>query len=231
MDNPLQDIGRVIHELTQGTPAEQQKALETYYTTDAAFIHPFCRVNHGQHSRGQILSIFRWYKILSPQIELDIQSAGEACCRDGGLLAIILITVTAYDDIKQILYITIHQVFTVWLFFGLHHADVVLTTKLQLDKRDKKYYITSQNDLYQTDEFIKFISLPRGIGATLVRLWQIAATLICIIMAKLFEPVTWLLQWQMDYTTQQDQQAKKKIVGEILGEDKRDSIAMREKSF
>lgn len=76
MNDPIQDVGRVVHTLTQGTPNEQEAALETYYTEDASFIHPFCRVNSFPGSRGRILAILKWYKIMSPRIELEIESIG-----------------------------------------------------------------------------------------------------------------------------------------------------------
>lgn len=55
----------------------------------------------------------------------------------------------------------------------------------------RKYYIQSQNDLYQTNEFIKFV-LPWGIGSTMVFFWQVFATFMCIVGAMLFWPLTWL---------------------------------------
>lgn len=76
----------MIHSLTQGSPAEQKHALETYFTPDAAFQHPFCRVSGFSdisvpvvgmiNSRWVILMIYRWYKIISPSIALEVHSAG-----------------------------------------------------------------------------------------------------------------------------------------------------------
>jgi hypothetical protein len=50
-----------------------------------------------------------------------------------------------------------------------------------------KYFITSQNDLYQVDQFVKFI-LPLG-GVTLVAIWHWFAKLCCVIGATLLQPV------------------------------------------
>jgi hypothetical protein len=58
------------------------------------------------------------------------------------------------------------------------------------EDQGKKYYIQSQNDLYQTNEFIKFL-IPWGIGATLVMAWQLWATFMSVIGAFLGKPVTW----------------------------------------
>lgn len=57
-----------------------------------------------------------------------------------------------------------------------------------------QYYIQSQNDLYQTNEFIKFI-MPWGIGTSGVLLWGFFATLCCVVGALLLAPVTWVEEW------------------------------------
>lgn len=54
----------------------------------------------------------------------------------------------------------------------------------------QKYYILSQNDLYQTDQWIRFL-LPWGIGSSAVFLWQVFATFLCVIGAMLLWPLTW----------------------------------------
>jgi len=51
-----------------------------------------------------------------------------------------------------------------------------------------KYYITGQNDLYQTSEFVKFVLLWFGLGT----LWQFAATCLCVVSAVLGWLITWL---------------------------------------
>ncbi|KAG7124288.1 hypothetical protein HYQ44_020179 [Verticillium longisporum] len=87
MDHPVKEIRPIIKSLTQGTPAEQQQTLETYFTPDATFAHPFCRVpsiptyalpflpDTPVNSRLVMLFIYRWYRILSPHIDVDISSA------------------------------------------------------------------------------------------------------------------------------------------------------------
>ncbi|KAK6383015.1 hypothetical protein, variant [Exophiala oligosperma] len=54
-----------------------------------------------------------------------------------------------------------------------------------------KYYIQSQNDLYQTSEWIKFI-LPWGVGVLLMVLWQFWATFLCVVGTKVVETIMWL---------------------------------------
>ena len=55
------------------------------------------------------------------------------------------------------------------------------------------YLIQSQNDLYQVNEFVKFVS-QLGVLSVLVYAWQLGATLLCVIGAGLFWPVSWVEQ-------------------------------------
>lgn len=76
MDDPIQEISDVVHRLTQGSPKEQENAITTYFTPNASFTHPFCRTGTFEGSRFLIQAIFRWYKILSPKIDLEVKSVG-----------------------------------------------------------------------------------------------------------------------------------------------------------
>ena len=109
---------------------------------------------------------------------------------------------TAYDAQTLRLYVTMHQIFRLWAipFFS---APVTLTTVLQLvpkpyptphhpEKRDL-YFIQSQNDLYQVNEWIKFIS-QLGLLSLFLYAWQIIATALCVLGAFLFWPVSWIEQ-------------------------------------
>lgn len=51
------------------------------------------------------------------------------------------------------------------------------------------YYISAQNDLYQTSEFIKFI-MPFSVGTTLVLVWHCFATLFSVLGAIVLWPIT-----------------------------------------
>ena len=77
------EIPEIIHKLTQGPPSTQEKTLMEYFTPDAEFIHPLCRVRRGPYSRLLILAVYQWYKILSPRIELEVNSVGQ-CLLDHG---------------------------------------------------------------------------------------------------------------------------------------------------
>lgn len=72
-----QDIPKVIHLLTQTPPHAQHDAVEKYFTPNASFTHPFCRTGKFSNSRLLILAIYRWYKIMSPRIDLRVNSVGK----------------------------------------------------------------------------------------------------------------------------------------------------------
>jgi hypothetical protein len=52
---------------------------------------------------------------------------------------------------------------------------------------DSKYYIKSQEDLYQLNEVVKFF-WPGG--ATIIWFWQMFATFLCILGALTLAPIT-----------------------------------------
>ena len=54
---------------------------------------------------------------------------------------------------------------------------LVTVLRLMHSKSDGKYYIEGQNDLYQVDQFVKFVSPG---GWVLVWIWQMIATLFCL---------------------------------------------------
>lgn len=76
MDDPVKEVEGVVRQLTQTPPSVQRSAILTYFAPDAEFIHPFCRTGSFEGSRFLIRAIYRWYKIMSPRIELDINSLG-----------------------------------------------------------------------------------------------------------------------------------------------------------
>ena len=104
--------------------------------------------------------------------------------------------ITAYDPQNLLLYVSIHQIFRIWAipFFS---APVSLVTVLQLVKQKQydppRYLIRSQNDLYQVNEFVKFVS-QFGILSALVIVLQLMATMGCVLGAMVFWPISWLEQ-------------------------------------
>jgi len=182
MEDPVAETPALIHLLTQGNPREQAEAIDTYFTPDASFTHPFCRTGHWAGSRNLIHAIYRWYKVMSPRIRVRVVSV-------------------AFDETNLRLYATVEQVFAIF-FIPFHRAPVTLTTILTL-VRDPgpdrpRYRICAQNDLYQVDQFVRFFA-PWGIGTTLVLVWHLWATTLCVLGAWLFTPWIWFEQRAADH--------------------------------
>ncbi|CAL8581756.1 hypothetical protein XPA_007442 [Xanthoria parietina] len=203
MEDPVSDIPRVIRLLTQSAPSTQRATVEKYFTPSASFTHPFCRTGSFEGSRWLIWCIYRWYKIMSPRIEISV---------DG----------IAYDEKNLTLYVNIHQIFRIWAI-PFFKAPVSLVTVLRLVRypsqpppssysasispndtvdsfsygstsREKPlYFIKSQNDLYQVNEFFTFFS-QFGILSGLLLLGQFVATALCIVGATMFWPISWVEQ-------------------------------------
>lgn len=78
--------------------------------------------------------------------------------------------------------------------------------------KQKLYYIQSQNDLYQTSEFIKFV-VPWGIGSGLIILWHLFNTFLCVLGAIALSPISWLLEYVLGGNAERIRN------GEVLGQD------------
>ncbi|XXG98557.1 hypothetical protein Hte_004882 [Hypoxylon texense] len=207
MDVPESQVPYIIRSLTQSTREDQRRVLEKYFLPNAYFIHPFCRVpsfgdkkipftNQSVNSLWFVFFIYQWYRILSPKIELDINSV-------------------AFDKKQNLLYVTLHQTFTLWIVpFSLWQANVKLVTVLNLehlpvgpdgkpvldaapsatdansDLYPKRYFIKGQEDNYQVEDFLKFIA-PWG-ASMLWTIWQLFATLVCVVGVTLLRvPLAW----------------------------------------
>lgn len=188
MENPEQEIRQVVRSLCQGTPDEQRRTIDRYFTPDAEFVHPFCiapRFGEGDlplpglrrlSSRDALRGIFQWYRMLSPKIVIDIDSA-------------------LHDKERDKMYLDMRQIFSIWFAPG-YHARVRLVTVLDLvpcdlgahrngepqvigekadggekggsqqsvsagrrghhQQQQKVWRISRQEDLYQVNEFLKF---------------------------------------------------------------------------
>ncbi|KAI9642296.1 hypothetical protein NHQ30_009098 [Ciborinia camelliae] len=201
MDHPKNQIAPIIHILCSGSPSAQREALETYFVPDASFSHPLCSVPSfssikipvfGEiNSRWVLWCVYRWYKVLSPRVKVEV---------DG----------VEYNAETQTLFLQLHQIFH--LFFVPFFAPTVnLITVLHLTpspargadhdssggsstvssegRRRTKYLIKHQEDLYQSTEIVKFF-WPGG--TKVIGFWRLFATLLCIIGAMAFAPITWM---------------------------------------
>ncbi|KAK0636943.1 hypothetical protein B0T17DRAFT_520324 [Bombardia bombarda] len=136
MEHPVKDVRGVIRALCQGTPEEQRDAVNRYYLPSASFVHPFCRVPSFEgvkvplvgelDSRMLLLAVYRWYKILSPKFELEIES-------------------TVFDQRAGLLYLTILQTFSIW-FIPFHKAPVRLVTVLHLTAPSSQQQASEHNN-------------------------------------------------------------------------------------
>ncbi|KAJ5606638.1 hypothetical protein N7510_009419 [Penicillium lagena] len=181
MEAPATEISTVIRLLTQSPPSLQEKTINRFFTRNASFVHPFCRVPSFEGSRWFVGKIFQWYKILSPRIEIEVHSI-------------------AFDEDHLKLYVNMSQIFSIWIV-PFHVSPVTLTTVLDLttdathsdaptNGNHTLYYIKKQEDLYQTSEFVKFV-VPH-VGHWLVLAWHLIATLFCILGVGLLWPMLWL---------------------------------------
>jgi hypothetical protein len=116
----------------------------------------------------------------------------------------------AFDEANLILYVTIFQVFRIWLI-PFYYAPVTLTSVLTLehDEQDGKYYIASQNDLYQVDQWIRFVAPG---GWVLVHLWHYWATFFCLLGAIVLRPISLLEErWGMGSSGEVEWDRKKRM--------------------
>ncbi|KAM5351076.1 hypothetical protein ACJ41O_003799 [Fusarium nematophilum] len=208
MEHPVREIAGVIKALAQGSPEQQESALREYFLPNASFSHPYCHVPSiskgsiplvgGLDSIWLILGIYRWYRTLSPHIDIKVDSA-------------------VFDQRSGLLYVSLRQTFAVW-FIPLYKAPVRLVSVLQLTQRSPsppeematkesppadngdtkpenmkprkqkpKYYIASQEDLYPVNDCIQFL-LP-GLGPFLWSVWQLYSTWLCVVGSLLFLPL------------------------------------------
>ena len=104
----------------------------------------------------------------------------------------LILKLTEFNQSSSILFLQIHQIFSLF-FVPFYKANVNLTVKLHLVHKasTNKYYISSQEDLYQINEVVKFF-LPGG--ATFLWLWQVLASFVCVLGALVLAPITWMEQ-------------------------------------
>ncbi|KAB8299137.1 hypothetical protein EYC80_001246 [Monilinia laxa] len=199
MDHPRTQIASIIYALCSGSPSAQKATLETYFTPDASFSHPLCSVPSFSSvelpvlgeidSRWVLWCVYRWYKVLSPRVRVGIDGID-------------------YNSETQTLFVQLHQVFH--LFFVPFFAPTVnLTTVLHLtpsqrsssssdtagsseSRRRTRYLIKHQEDLYQSTEVVKFF-WPGG--TQIIGFGRLIATLLCIVGAIAFAPITWMEEW------------------------------------
>ncbi|KAL2213008.1 hypothetical protein CC79DRAFT_1351963 [Sarocladium strictum] len=199
MERPVKEIPGVIAALTTGEPAEQEKALNTYFLPNASFSQLNSRIPNlsksptpiasGVDSLWVILAVYRWYRTLSPHIDIIVDSS-------------------VFDEKSGLLYVSLRQTFALW-FIPLYKAPVRLVSVLQLTqcnieemswqvgendspppvkKRPRpKYFIASQEDLYPVTDCLQLL-LP-GLGPTLLFFWHLYSAWLCIMGSMVLLPL------------------------------------------
>lgn len=83
----------------------------------------------------------------------------------------------------------ISQVFRLWIVpFYAAHVNLVTVIDLVYDENRHLYFIQSQHDLYQVNEWVKFV-WPGGWFVLL--LWQYYNTFLSVVGAILLWPISW----------------------------------------
>jgi len=141
-----------------------------------------------------------------------------SCCGEADIFLFDLANIkpwrTAFDTPTLTLYVSMHQIFRIWLIPG-YSAPVKLVTVLKLvpstsaftfpkpanpsaasnttstQRAKTTYLIQSQNDLYQVNEFITFWSPLRLLWLLVLGL-QWMATAACVVGTVLGTPISWV---------------------------------------
>ena len=202
MDDPPSEISDVIHKLCESPPDLQRETIETYFLPDAHFTHPFCYLPPSPSSRKLLLGIYQYYKILSPKVIVNIHE-------------ITYHPNPHSDPDRALMYVHLCQWFRIGLLSWIYPwIEVSLVTKLKLERRGDfgspeleetsvasdgktremrkvtkggKWYIKSQEDLYQVNEWTKF-SFPYFGNKIIVWLMTLAVWG-CTIQAALLVPL------------------------------------------
>ena len=99
MDDPVRDITGIITTLCTGPPSVQRQAVETYFTPTASFTHPLCRTGSFNGSRWFIAQIYRWYKIMSPRIDIKVDGVCES--PDSAVCIVVLMNLVSIRRVQH----------------------------------------------------------------------------------------------------------------------------------
>ncbi|KAF9442709.1 hypothetical protein P691DRAFT_810225 [Macrolepiota fuliginosa MF-IS2] len=142
MQNPEEEITNIILRLTSSpSPDVQRRTVEQYMTSDVAFRHPICAVESGPNSRKTVLGIYQWYRVLSPHINLTVNSV-------------------VWDPQHNYVFLDIVQWFKLF-FLPIGPAPARLCVRLTLRREESGlYYIAMQEDFYHPDGFLALLLPP-----------------------------------------------------------------------
>ncbi|KIM44240.1 hypothetical protein M413DRAFT_443262 [Hebeloma cylindrosporum] len=134
MENPVKEIVSIVQQLVAtDSPNVQKAALETYMTPDVAFRHPVCVVESHANSRDTLLGIYQWARVLSPRVEIKVDSI-------------------VFDENRRVMYLESVQWFKLF-FLPTIASPARLITRLTLREKNGLYYISQQEDFYHPEDF------------------------------------------------------------------------------
>lgn len=74
MQDPKKEIAGIVRTLCTTRDADElEDTVKKYYAQDAKFWHPLCKAN----SRNEILGLFQWYRLASPETEIKVSNVSE----------------------------------------------------------------------------------------------------------------------------------------------------------
>lgn len=74
MQDPKKEITAIVTTLyTTRDAAQLDETVNKYFDSDAEFFHPLCTAN----SRNQILGLFQWYRLASPETVVEVSNISE----------------------------------------------------------------------------------------------------------------------------------------------------------
>ncbi|KAH0827885.1 hypothetical protein J3R83DRAFT_3513 [Lanmaoa asiatica] len=124
MQDPKKEITNIIRTLCTTRDAKVlEETVMKYFVPDAKFSHPLCRAN----SRNEILGLFQWYRLASPETQVHVPSV-------------------MYDAELNVLVIEVKEKLNVW-FIPLPSKAGRMIVRLQLRKTNGSHYIMLEEDL------------------------------------------------------------------------------------
>ncbi|KAG1828282.1 hypothetical protein EV424DRAFT_550952 [Suillus variegatus] len=141
METPQRDFPDVLTALTTSrSPADLRAAVNKFYMHNASLHHPFRVVEHGTNSRQKILSMYEWYRIISPDTTSNVNSV-------------------CYDKKRQVLVAEVTQHFHVRISpFKAAPSRYIMRIKLQ--ERDKLFYIYDQEEFMHSTDLMNSVLPP-----------------------------------------------------------------------
>lgn len=127
MEDPVAEIESVVLKVTAThSPDVQAAAFQRYMSQDMGFRHPVCSIVPGPNSRNKVLGVYQWYRVLSPRIDIRIDSV-------------------VFDEARRLLYVEGVQWFKL-IFLPVKPVPARLIIRLTLRKENNLFYIAFQED-------------------------------------------------------------------------------------